>query len=375
MMCFKNGSAVFASCVAVLFFFGCKSTEPVSKSGSNLEQEPAEVASIGEQSSGDLPEMVPEEEPESVEESLQENADSSSTQARSIEEQAKRFGAVAEKIPNSPQWALVKGSTKLVVKEDSRMAVLDEVNIWLDSPLTETKHGWSLGDSDESILLPWVFGDREPHSEVVTIVIDPGHGGSENGSRNKRLSLVEKDLNLDLSLRLQKHLDSLGFKTVLTRYDDRQVDLKKRPEIANAAKADLFISVHFNAASNKDAAGLETYMLTPAGQVSTGDTSVSESEELGFRGNQFDMQNFDLAYRIHRSMTTRLKRVDRGLKKARWAVLKGLECPGVLVECGFLSNESEAQLLSTAGYRERVALALAEAITAYAGREDLLDNS
>lgn len=351
----------------MLYLGGCKSTEPVPSSPEADGEAAASIAS----SEGDTPlepEVAPQEGLAVDGEPPEEEVDVGSKPARSIEEQAKRFGATAEKVPDSDQWLIKKGLTELIVKEDSRMATLDGVSIWLDSPVSETKNRWLLGQTDEEIILPWAFGDKESKHSVATIVIDPGHGGSEDGSKNGKLSLLEKDLNLDLSLRLQKHLDRLGFKTVLTRYDDRKVDLKKRPEIANSAKADLFISVHFNAASNKEANGLETYMLTPAGQISTGDTSVSDEEEIGYSGNQYDLENFELAYRIQNSMMSRLKRTDRGVKKARWAVLKTLDCPGVLVECGFVSNDSEAQLLGTAGYRERVALALTEAIAGYVGR-------
>lgn len=367
MSIFKRGNALVFGCVALLYFGGCKSAEQSAVSSAPTDS--AQEAAAVEREDSAVSESALETDEANVAETVEQVAKEQTKASRSLVEQAEKFGATASQDKDSDLWVIEKGASKLTVKEDSRMATLDGVSIWLDSPVTQTRGRWVIGQSDEAIVLQSAFGTAEAPPGINLIVIDPGHGGTEDGSKNKGQALVEKELNLDLSLRLQKHLESLGFKTVLTRYDDRQVDLKKRPEIANAAGADLFISVHFNAAQNKDANGLETYLLTPTGQISTGDTELSEKEKLGYPGNRFDLQNFQLAYRIQKSMIGRLKRTDRGVKKARWAVLKNLDCPGVLVECGFVSNQSEAQLVGTAGYRERMAMALADAIAAFAGRD------
>lgn len=287
--------------------------------------------------------------------------------ARSFSSQAKRVGAEVTHVEGSKDWQAQKGTRTLSVHEGGRLAVLDGVKLYLDESVQQKKGRWLLGDSDERLVLGSIFSDSLAGAlrSVKTIVIDPGHGGSENGTTNANLGLIEKNLNLDVSERLQGHLEALGYKVIFTRYDDRVVSLKDRPTISNNAQGDLFISIHFNAALNVEAQGLETYMLTPAGQPSTSGNTVEAADAVAQFGNRFDKENLELAFRIQKSILDRLQRVDRGVRKARWAVLKTLDCPGVLVECGFLSNGDEALLISTAAYRERLALSLANALDGY----------
>ncbi len=290
--------------------------------------------------------------------------------ARSLQAQAARYGARAERVSEGADWVLSKGDNAIVLTEKSRFVLVNGIQVYLDSPLQARKGGRSvLSKSDESLLLPTVFdGGASVASPVETIVIDPGHGGLEDGAKNEPLGLLEKEMNLDVAKRLQAHLESLGFETVLTRYDDRLVPLKERPAIANSAKADLFVSVHFNGSLEPEANGLETYMLTPEDQSST--AGSEPGDDLSFLpGNRFDRENFTFAFAVQREMVERLGLADRGVRKARFAVLKTLDCPGILVEGGFLSNDEEALLVSTAGYRERLALALAESIASYARGE------
>ena len=289
--------------------------------------------------------------------------------ARSFKSQAERLGARVEHDPDARQWRAQKGNRLLIVEEDSRLAWVDGVLVFLDMPLTLQKGRWALGASDEALILQSVFADAvDDDRSVKTIAIDPGHGGADDGTRNGQLSLLEKEVNLDVSQRLKTHLEKRGYKTVMTRYDDRAVALDERSNIANKSRADLFVSVHFNAAENQEAQGLETYILTPAGQLSTsGDPGAGET----YGGNRFDQRSFELAYRVQKELVGRLQRMDRGVKKGRFEVLRNLNCPGVLVEAGFLSHEGDALLASTAAYRERVAQALAEAIDAYANRAPL----
>ncbi len=286
--------------------------------------------------------------------------------ARSFSSQARRLGAGIIHLEGSREWQAVKDNRLLTVSKGSRLAVLDGVKLYLDEAMLQKRGRWLLGASDERLILGSVFSPPASEARVIeTIVLDPGHGGTENGTANADLGLLEKNLNLDVSERLQKHLEGLGYKVVFTRYDDRVVPLEERPEISKGVQADLFVSVHFNAALNEEAAGLETYMLTPEGQPSTSGKKA-DADAIAYPANRFDKQNFELAFRIQKSMLSRLQRADRGVKKARFKVLKTLDCPGILVECGFLSNGEESLLISTAAYRERLALSLADAIDAYA---------
>ncbi|MDQ8202018.1 N-acetylmuramoyl-L-alanine amidase [Pelagicoccus sp. SDUM812003] len=356
--------------VASLFLWGCQTTG--GDSAKPEDSAPTEETAV--ETAAPEPKMeVPKEEELASETSAAQPAPSESSLSfglNSLKRQVSHFGAqVTEPTGNDDLWKVSVGARELVLKEKSRMAWIDGTKVFLDAPFSRRMGQWLLGASDEAIVLPSALADEggEPR-EIKTIVIDPGHGGSEPGTRNATLGLLEKDLNLDVSLRLQAHLEEAGFKAVLTRYEDRLVTLEERSEIANGVKADLFVSVHFNAAPNKQANGVETYLLTPQGQPSTGDGKAGD-DAVAYPGNEYDLESFELGLRVQINLLERLKREDRGVKKGRFVVLRGLKCPGILVECGFLSHKDEALLISTAGYRERVALSLADAIKSFAANE------
>ncbi|MDQ8197582.1 N-acetylmuramoyl-L-alanine amidase [Pelagicoccus enzymogenes] len=366
----RSGTLLSFGVAASFLLGGCQSTE----SGKAVEPEVSAMEEAPSDLLGEIPleeDIAKSREAElrELEEALAAETQPKSREPRTLAEQAKFYGAKATRLAETKQWRLSKGDRVLLLKEDSRFAELDGVKVILDAPLKRVRGSWLLGDSDRRIILNSAFGSSEAGGiGIGTIVLDPGHGGVHDGAKNERIGILEKELALDVSLRLKGHLESRGFKVVLTRYDDRHVELKDRPEIANGLKADLFLSVHFNAAGRPDPHGLETYLFTPAGYPSSSATEVGD-DAVPHPANQRDQQNFELAYAIQKSMLARLGREDRGVKKGRWAVLKTLNCPGALVECGFVSNDDEALLISTAGYRERVAQSLFEAILSYAGVE------
>ena len=281
-----------------------------------------------------------------------------------IARQAKRVGAVAKRIDDD-HWQVTRGERVLTLTDGSRKAELDGAVLFLNEAFSRRTGILALSDSDfESTLAPAMMPVAGTLRSNV-IVIDPGHGGSEKGTTNDSLGLLEKDLNLDVSMRLQSLLEDQGYKVVLTRYDDRLVPLEERSKIANHSNAGLFVSVHFNAALNPDAMGLESYILTSPGAVSTNDRKAGDDAQ-SWPGNAFDSLNFELGFRIHKQLIDDLQRVDRGFKRARFKVLKGLECPGVLVECGFVSNDKEALLLNTPVYRQKLADSLARSLGDFA---------
>ena len=185
---------------------------------------------------------------------------------------------------------------------------------------------------------------------------------------------MEKTFALDVSKRLGAILSSQGFEIVFTREDDTYLSLAERAIATNAAKADLFISVHFNAAGRSAVNGVETYTMTPRHQRSTSSVQPDPSDHTDEPGNAFDAWNTVLGFSMHRALLQKLGASDRGLKRARFAVLRLAECPGVLVEAGYLSNESEARKIATEDYRAEIAEGLANGITAYANQLSALQN-
>lgn len=196
----------------------------------------------------------------------------------------------------------------------------------------------------ESYVWPLFQNRQWLAKERPVVFLDPGHGGKQPGASNKELSLIEKELNLEVSLRLKELMEQAGWKVVLSREKDEELSLPGRSELANRSGAEIFISIHFNAALNPEAQGLETYVLVPA------------SEPLP--GNGQDAQNLQLAWALQKSLVDSMKWKDRGVRRARFMVLRDLQIPGVLVELGFISNEQEAGLIGKEETRQQLAQAL-----------------
>ncbi|HUR57843.1 MAG TPA: N-acetylmuramoyl-L-alanine amidase [Opitutaceae bacterium] len=197
------------------------------------------------------------------------------------------------------------------------------------------------------------------------IALDPGHGGKDNGT-----SVNEKVYALDVAQRAKKLLEAAGLRVVLTRDRDTFVELTQRPAIANASRADLFVSIHFNAlARDSKTSGVEMFTFAPQWQRSAEAWSPlrkNDTEDFLSPGNRFDHWNTVLAQAIHRRFVTDLKTFDRGKKLAHWGVLRPLNCPGVLVECGFLTSDIESRKIATPAYRQQLAEAIADGVMDYA---------
>ena len=206
-----------------------------------------------------------------------------------------------------------------------------------------------------------------PKQPLLGVVVDPGHGGGDQGTRAAR-GLNEKDANFDVSRRLVKLLEKAGIPWVLTRNKDVYVDHGDRSKKASDRPGYIFVSIHFNEDSDRDTTGWETYALSPqfAPSTSSGGTLVGDEDEI-WPGNQYDHQNFLLAQAIHRAAVLSKSNApsDRGVKRARFKVLRLARSPSVLVEGGFMSNSRESSLLKTEEYRQQVAEWIFEGILAY----------
>ncbi len=197
------------------------------------------------------------------------------------------------------------------------------------------------------------------------LVIDPGHGGENAGTTSVLGNHYEKEYTLDWARRLQKVLTDAGWQVFLTRSNDSDLALSNRVAVAAQRKADLFLSLHFNsAAPDHSQAGLETYCLTPAGMPSNLTRGGGDETLAAFPNNAFDLQNLWLAMRVQRALLQVNGHNDRGVRRARFpGVLRGQQRPAILVEGGYLSNPEEARRISDPGYRQRLAMAVAAALT------------
>jgi N-acetylmuramoyl-L-alanine amidase len=197
-----------------------------------------------------------------------------------------------------------------------------------------------------------------------TIVIDPGHGGQDSGTKSVLGHQYEKEYTLDWARRLKSLLVTNGWQVFLTHNNDTELSVSNRIAFAESHKADVFLSLHFNSsAPNDQQAGLETYCLTPTGMPSTVTRGYHDDMALAFPNNAFDAQNLLLALQVHRAVLQVNGRNDRGVRRARYlGVLRGQNRPAILVEGGYLSNPREARLIANPAYRQRLAEAIARTL-------------
>jgi len=218
--------------------------------------------------------------------------------------------------------------------------------------------------------------------KVGRIVIDAGHGGHDTGTIGPT-GLMEKDLCLDVALRLGKIIEQRlpGADVVYTRSDDTFIPLEERTNIANQAKADLFISIHANSSQDHAARGIETYYLNLKGSAEA--MEVAARENATAQEGVHDLQDLvkkiaqtekieeskEFAEDIQDSLSKRIpkpgKMKNRGVRKAPFVVLIGADMPSILTEISFLSNPADEQLLKKPEQRQRVAEGLYQGVASY----------
>ncbi len=255
---------------------------------------------------------------------------------------------------------------QLFFRVGERKVVINHRSVWMSFPMTMLNDGPYIARLDlntmlEPLLFPQILA--KPVT-IKTVMLDPGHGGKDPG--NIHGNQPEKHYNLLLAKEIKRRLDTIGIKTLLTRTDDTFVELDERPALASRAKADIFISIHYNAApgNNDVSKGLEVYCLTPAGAYSS-HAHRDEIDNRVYPGNKFDTLNAQLAFQIHKGILKNLGGEDRGIRRARLAVLKSAQMPAVLLEGGFLSNPEDARRIYSEKYRRQLAQAIVSGVLAY----------
>lgn len=264
-------------------------------------------------------------------------------------------------IPLRSQWS------EIDFEENSRKVSFNGMQVWLHMPVTRIRHRWSIVASDmafavDPLLRPGVYlkGKR-----CKTVVLDPGHGGQDRGASGWR-AVEEKRVVLDVARRARALLANEGFTVYLTRDGDRYLTLDERCRLADRWGADVFVSIHMNASRSASPSGIETYVLASPGYPPTNASRVQRVPSTPAPGNRHEEANAILGCYLHKGLLDRLKRPDRGLRRARFVVLKEAPCPAALVECGFVSNRKEAELMLQPAHREAMAKGLADGIVSYA---------
>lgn len=198
---------------------------------------------------------------------------------------------------------------------------------------------------------------------VNTVVLDAGHGGHDSGARGPLGT--EKDATLDVVLRTKKLLLANGYQVRCTRTTDVFIPLEERAAFANRIPNSIFVSIHFNKSNTGGGTGLETYCLAPRGVPSMDEENLSYSDFQLHPGHARDPENVALATTVHASMIRSLGLPDRGIKRARFLVIKNIKVPGILVEGGFMSGQDDMRKIASPEYRQRMAQCIFEGINRY----------
>jgi N-acetylmuramoyl-L-alanine amidase len=262
-----------------------------------------------------------------------------------------------------PRLELVSPAGRLEFSVGSQFAKWNGLSFLLGFAPQIVAHEVAVNGLDiEKSFLP-LLQRRSPTVRGRVIVIDPGHGGGQRGTKSVVGNKFEKDFTLDWALRLHTLLASNGWKVYLTRTNDVDIPLHDRVSVADRVQADLFLSLHFNAGgAGGGESGVETYCMTPYAMPSNLTRDYVDDPFYNWPNNAFDRDNFALAMRLHRSIMSSLATPDRGVRRARFmAVLRTQRRPAVLIEGGYLSNRHEATLINTPEYRQKLAQAVANA--------------
>ena len=288
----------------------------------------------------------------------------------SLNDLARRFNLKVIWLEKDKKVLLKNAQNSLSFEVNKRDFELNDTTVYLGKPVCHIPGSLVISKKDfEKTIKPLLSLDSfTPPPKLHRIVIDPGHGGKDVGAISKQLRMYEKDLTLDIARRLKKLLEEKGYNVLMTRNFDKNIDCEDRCKWANQEKADLLVSIHINSVSqslSREIQGVESYILTPESQPSTGFKTLTLADKIKNIGNAYDTWNAVLGYDVQNSLHKRTNAQDRGLKRMRLRVLKDLRCPGILVECGFMSHPVEGRLLMSPDYKQKLADAISQGISAY----------
>jgi N-acetylmuramoyl-L-alanine amidase len=278
---------------------------------------------------------------------------------------AKFYGLLGNVDSTGKSVVLNNGRNQLQITLESREAVVNGVRNWLCFPVIAKDGKFLVSRIDlaktiEPQLRPQML---QHQGKVQTIVLDPGHGGFDKGALSAFGS--EKEYALDVARRLRSLLVAKGFKVVMTRENDVFLPLDLRARIANATRDSIFVSIHFNATSNREATGFEIFSLTPRGAPSTADDALALHFLNMQAGSAVDAESFELSTAVYHSIVGHLPEFDRGIKRARFAVLRLAKIPAILVEGGFLTEAGDSKHVADPAWRTKYAEAICTGIENY----------
>src|SRR6266498_1893767 len=284
----------------------------------------------------------------------------------SVDNISKFYGLPAGIAASGEKVEFETGKNPLEFVSGSRETVINGARSWLCFPMIEHDGKFLVSRTDVAKTIePLVRPHRVPNvGKVQTVVLDPGHGGYDKGQVSRYG--YEKDFALDVARKLRPLLQAKGLRVIMTRESDYFVPLEVRAKIANAARNSIFVSIHFNATNdNPNATGFEIFSFTPRGAPSTSDSAVASSSFSMQPGREVDAQSMALSACIYHAVLGHSPEYDRGIKRARFAVLRLTKVPAVLIEGGFLTERGEGRLISNKDWRGKLAAAIGVGIENY----------
>jgi N-acetylmuramoyl-L-alanine amidase len=285
---------------------------------------------------------------------------------------AKFYGLPTGVAPIEKHLRLDNGENSVEFQLDSREVMINGVRNWLCFPIAEKDGEYLVSRVDlaktlEPQLRPQMITNL---GQFKTVVLDPGHGGYDKGAISPYG--CEKDFALDVARDIKPLLEAKGLNVKMTRDRDVFVPLELRARIANATKDSVFVSIHFNATdANPSAQGFEIFSLTPRGAPSTADDALALRFMNMQAGSPVDAPSLALSMSVFHSVVGHFSEFDRGIKRARFAVLRLTKIPAILVEGGFLTERGESRLIAQSAWRAKLAQSIATGIVNYKG---LVDN-
>ena len=284
----------------------------------------------------------------------------------SVENIARFYGFPANVAPTGKTLRIDNGKNSMVLLVNSREAIINGVRNWLSFPVIEHDGQFLVSRVDLAKSIEPQFRPQmiQNLGKIKTVVLDPGHGGHDKGACSRYG--CEKDYALDVARQLKPVLEAKGLKVIMTRDSDVFIPLEMRARIANSTRDSIFVSIHFNATDmNPAATGFEIYSLTPRGSPSTSDDALLLHFLNMQAGSPVDAPSLALSAAIYHSVLGHIPEFDRGIKRARFAVLRLTKVPAVLVEGGFVTQRGESRLIADSLWRLKLAQSIGTGIENY----------
>ncbi len=265
----------------------------------------------------------------------------------------------------NPLTTLSGPRAKIELAGNGRELIVNGIRVCLSYPLVFEGEQVLLSRFDlaktlDPVLRPNTIPEVRPFK---TVVLDAGHGGQDKGAKSS--TGFEKDYTLDVIQNLKRLLVAKGYQVKMTRDADVFIPLEGRADTANTEEDAIFVSVHFNSAADGVANGFEVFSMTPRGALSTGDSVPTLDALKDLPGNACDNASLALATCVHHSLLGHIPETDRGVKRARFVVLKQNRLPAILVEGGFLTSATESQRINEAMWRRKLAESIVAGVDSY----------